>query len=160
MGLLVITLTSCSKDDDGGSNGLEGVPSGEIVEVGLRQETLTGFNEEGSGTQKWWTHVISSADYSSADCGDDEVIEDGGYYAWYPDGSYYYKAIISDTPSLVGSWEWTNSSKTKVYIHNYTTSAEGEMTVTYLNESNIVYGTNQSAGGCSVTTYEQFNNPF
>ncbi|SHI85926.1 hypothetical protein [Flavobacterium haoranii] len=155
----VTLFTSCSSDDDGGS-GLSGVPTGEIVEVSLRQETLTGFDDEGNGSQKWWTHVVSSADFSSDDCGDDQTVEDGGYYAWYPNGNYYYKTSINGSTTLAGSWEWTNSSKTKIYIHNNSTGAEGEMTLTYLNESNIVYGIKQSGGGCSVTTYEQFNNPF
>lgn len=163
--VIIVTLLfgfiSCSKDDDGDSSGkLDGVPSGEIVAVGLRQQTLTGFDEDGNGTQKWWTHVISSITYSSVDCGDDVAYEDTGYYAWYPDGNYYQKSTTDGTPVLVGEWEWTNSTKTKVYIYNSSSGAEGEMTVTYLNDNNIVYGSQQSASGCSATVFEQFNNPF
>ncbi|HLT52768.1 MAG TPA: hypothetical protein VKZ97_02700 [Flavobacteriaceae bacterium] len=158
----LVTLSACSKDDDGdGGSNLDGVPSGEIVSAEFRNVVLTGYTdlESGEGTQRWWTHVISDFNFNSEDCGDDFSYEDTGYYAWYPDGSYYVKTSLNGSPTQVGEWEWANSSKTRIYIYNYSNGSEGEMTVTYLNDNNVVYGSYQSGGGCSLTTYEQFNNP-
>jgi hypothetical protein len=153
-----IMLTACSKDDEG--SGLTGVPTGEIVAIGLRDMTLTGYSDliTQEGSQKWWTHVVSSFDFSSDDCGDDQTIENSGYYAFYPDGGYYFKSSIDSTPFSVGEWGWTDGSKTKIFISN--SIGEGEFTVTYLNEMNIVFGSRQTGPGCSVVTYEQFNDPF
>ncbi|MFC0604828.1 hypothetical protein [Winogradskyella pulchriflava] len=156
-----IVAFSCSSDDgDNDSSSIEGVPSGEIVPTELRNEALTGFFSEtpiDGETQKWWTHIISNFDFSSDECGDDFSIEDQGFIAFYPDGNYYQKFSIGGNPSQLGSWEWSNSSHSRITV--YTQGLEQEFTVTYLNEDNVVYGSVQSASGCSVTTYEQFNNP-
>ncbi len=156
---LTILFLSCSKDDENDTN-LNGVPSGEIVDVEERNETLTGYSDlkDSEESQKWWTHVISSVDYSSDECGTDVEYEDLGYYAFYPDGSYYYKSSVNGTAYEVGSWEWSDSSKEEIYVSN--TTGSGNFTITYLNEDNVVYGSYQSASSCSATTYEQFNDPF
>jgi hypothetical protein len=156
--LLFVTLafTACSSDD-GGESTLSGVPSGEIVAVAERDQALTGASE-GQGTQKWWTHVVSAFMFSSEDCGEDFEYENQGYYAFYPNGNYYTKSSLNGTPTLVGSWEWYNSSKSKIIISN--DLGEAVNTLTYLNADNVVFGTKQNAEGCKVTTYEQFNNPF
>ncbi len=156
---LVILFSSCSKDDDNGSS-LNGVPSGEIVAVEERDEALTGYSDlkDSQETQKWWTHVTTVVDYSSDDCGSDVEYEEMGYFAFYPDGSYYYKSSVSGYAYAVGSWEWTDSSKEEIYVSN--SSGSGDFTITYLNDENVVYGSYQSASGCSATTYEQFNSPF
>ena len=157
---LAIITFSCSSDDGGDSNSIDGVPSGEIVPSEQRNEALTGFYsdtpDEGE-TQKWWTHVISDFDFSSADCGEDFSLEDQGYIAFYPDGDYYQKWSIDGSASQLGSWEWANSSHSKITV--FIDGLEQDFTVTYLNEDNVVYGSVQSGSGCSVTTYEQFNNP-
>lgn len=154
--LAAATLFLGCSSDDGGSSKLSGVPTGEIVAVELRDESLTGFSD-GEGAQKWWRHVISSIEYNSEDCGDSQEIENVGYFAFYPNGNYYQKSSIESTQQLVGSWEWKNDAKKQMYFSNQT--GEGEVTLTYLNEINIVFGSSMSAEGCSVTSYEQFNNP-
>ncbi|WP_432670981.1 hypothetical protein [Flavobacterium sp. SM2513] len=147
---------ACSSDD-GGDSTLSGVPSGEIVSVELRNETLTGFSDD-EGSQKWWTHVVSSIFSSNEEeCGWDTEYENQGYFAFFPDGNYYQRTSFSGSQTLVGSWEWANSSKTKISISNQT--GEGVMTVTYLNDENIVFGNKQNIEGCSITSYEQFNDP-
>ena len=147
---------ACSGDDDSTLE-LIGVPTGEIVAVELRQEVLTGFSN-GAGSQKWWTHVTSSVDFSSTECGDDQEYNNQGYYAFYASGEYYYKTSTNGSETLVGTWAWEDSSKSKMIISNQSGSAVN--TVTYLNADNVVFGSNQSSGGCSAITFEQFNNPF
>tara|TARA_B100000767_G_C19731721_1_gene522023 strand:+ start:762 stop:1262 length:501 start_codon:yes stop_codon:yes gene_type:complete len=148
-------ISSCSSEDS--SNGLDDVPSGEIVSVEKRQFTLTGFSDspQNSETQKWWTHVISKASVNGPEeCGEDETQNDLGYIAFYEDGGIYYKTSISGSAQRGGSWEWTNSDKNSIITQNI------EFTVTYLNDTNVVYGSFQTSGPCSATTYEKFNNPF
>lgn len=160
---LTASLGSCSKDsnDDDGGNNLDNVPSGELVAVELRNETLTGFPEGGnqSGTQKWWTHVITSVKYSNSQCGEDLTYTDLGYMAFYPSGEYYLKTSLGEQPEVIGSWEWANSTKSAILVTN-SLGQQAEFSVTWLNDNNVVYGSNQGGTSCSVTTYEQFNDPF
>ena len=160
--LFIVTtiFSSCSKDDNQEpDNGLDGIPSGEIVARNLRNVTLTGFNElsRNEGSQKWWRHIISDFDYSG--CGaeeDDYSFTDFGYYAFYPDGTMYSKQSIDGTPVYLQEWEWTSPNKTAVYVRGDTSIA---FTVTYLNDDNVVYGSSQSIGGCTLVSYEQLGDP-
>jgi len=151
---------SCSSDDSGDSGNLDGVPSGEIVALELRNETLTGFSglSRNEGSQKWWSHTTS--DFNFSGCGEEgeDYSYDGlGYYAFYPDGSMYSKSGINGTPTYLQEWEWTDSSLSAIYVRGETSVP---FTVTYLNEDNVVYGSNQSVGGgCSLTSYEQLGDP-
>lgn len=156
---LTVSLVSCSKDDDGG-NELADIPSGELVAVELRNETLTGFPDDGRqpGVQKWWTHVITSIEFSSTECGDDITETAIGYLAFYPTGGIFLKNSPGEEPFNIGSWEWANSNRSAIFVSN--SAGQGEFTVTWLNENNVVYGSVQSSGGCSATTYEQFDNPY
>ncbi len=104
--------------------------------------------------------LISEFNFSSEACGDDLSYTEMGYYAFYPDGDLYVKTSINGTPSLGGTWNWTDeSAKDEIYIYFPSLGQGQNFTITYLNEDNVVYGSIQSANGCSVTTYEQFNNP-
>jgi hypothetical protein len=151
----VSVISSCSSEDS--SNGLDGVPSGEIVSVEKRQLTLTGFSDspQNSETQKWWTHVISKVNINGPEeCGEDVTQNELGYVAFYDDGGIYIKSSRSGSASRSGSWEWTNSDKNSITTQNV------DFTVTYLNDTNVVYASVQSSGPCSATTYEKFNDPF
>jgi len=155
-------LSSCSSDDssdDGGGNNLDGVPTGEIVALNLRNAALTGFSQldRNEGTQKWWTHIISDFNYSG--CGDEEGFsqEGNGYYAFYPDGTMFEKSGIDGIPSYLQEWQWTDASLSAVYVRGDTSVP---FTVTYLNDDNVVYGSNQNiSGSCSIISYEQLGNP-
>ncbi|WCO03028.1 hypothetical protein [Psychroserpens ponticola] len=159
--IAVTAFSSCSKDDDGGGdNGLDGIPSGEIVAKNLRNETLTGFSTLGrnEGSQKWWSHAVS--DFNFSGCGQDSEdysVTDLGYYAFYPDGTMHQKNSIDGEPFYLQEWEWTNPNKTAVYVRGDTSVG---FTVTYLNDNNVVYGASQSiGGGCTIVSYEQLGNP-
>ena len=156
--LVLCAFTSCSKDDDGGGSNLDGVPTGEIVAKELRNETLTGFSElSRDGSQKWWKHTTS--DFNFSGCGEDseDFSEDNlGFYAFYPDGTMYTKSSIDGTPSYLQEWEWTNSNQTAIYVRGETSIP---FTVTYLNEDNVVYGSNQNLGNCNIISYEQLGDP-
>ncbi len=155
----MVLFASCSKDGDNGPN-LDGVPSGEIVAIEERDEALTGYSELKSTeeSQKWWTHVISKFMFSSEECGDDVSYEEMGYYAFYPNGDLYVKTSLSGSATLGGTWNWTDeSTKNEIYVYFPSLGQGQNFTITYLNESNVVYGSVQSASGCSVTTYEQFS---
>lgn len=163
--LLVVSffVVSCSSDDDIAGD-LAGVPKGEIVELALRNITLTGSDDlnvprnTDTSSQKWWTHVISSATINREECGDDTEIKNSGYFAFYPNGDYYAKTSKDGTAIRQGSWSWTSSSKDKITVS--TQLGTVNFSVTYLNDNNVVYASVQSEGGCSATTYEQFNDPF
>ena len=153
------TFSFCSSSDD--SESLDNVPNGEIVPIEQREITLTGFseNQQSGESQKWWTHVVTKVVLSGPDeCGENQTINNQGYFAFYTNGGLYYKSSSSSSPISAGSWEWANSNKTSILVSNQ--SGEQDFSVTYLNDSNVVYGSVQSQGPCSATTYEQFNNPF
>ena len=158
--LIVVTIfSSCSKDDDGdeSSNGLDGVPSGEIVAKNLRNITLTGFNElsRNEGSQKWWRFNVVSEMWNG-NCDEDDYIGEGfGYLALYPNGESWQKNSIGGEPYFAQNWQWSNGNKTALYLNGETDIA---FTITYLNDDNVVYGYNISAGGCSLTYYEQYGN--
>jgi len=155
-------FSSCSSDDDGGDGddiNLDGVPTGEIVARDLRNEALTGFSSltRNEGSQKWWTHITS--DFNYVDCGEDQdfSVDGQGYYAFYPDGTMHAKDGIDDTPYYLQEWEWTNNDLNAIYVRGDTSVA---FTVTYLNEDNVVYGSNQNVSGpCSIISYEQLSDP-
>lgn len=150
-------MVSCGGSDDV-SSGLPGVPTGEIVSVELRQQTLTGFSSRGATNQKWWTHEVSNFDFNNVDCGDDDTLNNQGYIAFYPDGSLYQRYSTAGTAFKTGDWAWTDSGKSAIRLTRQGESAV--FTVTWLNDDNVVYGSNQSAGSCSVITYEKFGNPY
>lgn len=170
MGVAVAILSmGCSKDDDGSKGGKtdfsSNVPSGEIVPVELRNETLTGYSELNApskgvmpeGIQKWWEY--KHGEISSVDCPEFNQPLDVGtdyYFGLYPDGSAYSKYGVDGTPTYIGDWNWTSSAKEALVI----SWAEGAVFyLTYLNETNLVYASKQSVQGCSVETYEQMHNP-
>ncbi|WP_298555482.1 hypothetical protein [uncultured Algibacter sp.] len=158
--------SSSSGDDDESGSGLERIPSGEIVAKELRNETLTGFSSlsgksssKMGDTQKWWTHVTSDFSFNDNDvCDeDDESYNSQGYAALYPNGKRYQKTSKDGSPFEVGTWQWTDSNKTALHIDNETDIV---FKITYLNNGNLVFGYTASQGGCTLTTYEEFNAPF
>lgn len=167
LGLMVI---SCSSDDNGGNKDyLNGVPKGEIVPVGERFVTLTGYNEGSASSssmatsqtnsQKWWKYIYGEIEYNCEGENDvEEIDEDGYYYAFFPNGKMYYKDGINGTPFAYNDWEWADSSKSKVRIsNNYGESLVFEFTE--LNADAVVYASYQSQQGCSLLTWEQLGSP-
>ncbi|OSY88994.1 hypothetical protein WH52_04860 [Tenacibaculum holothuriorum] len=158
--LLMLTglIFSCSSDDDIASNGLEGVPKGEIVPVGERNEALTGFSGKSiNGSQKWWSHAITKVTVTGG-CDGDVEVKETGFFAFYKDGGLYVRTTKDGTPVKGGEWKWEDDNKDAVIV-----TANGntqKFTVTYLNSSNVVYASVQTQGPCTATTYEQFNNPY
>lgn len=158
---IAAAFSSCSSDDSSSDDGnnLEGVPTGEIVALSLRNATLTGFSQlsRNEGTQKWWTHIISDFNYSG--CGEEDGFsqEGNGYYAFYPDGTMHEKSGIDGNPTFLQIWQWTDASQSAIYVRGDTNVP---FTVTYLNDDNVVYGSNQSiSGSCSIISYEQLGDP-
>lgn len=167
---LGLVAVSCSSDDNGGNKDyLKGVPKGEIVPVGERFVTLTGFEEGEAGvssreasqanSQKWWKYIYGEIEYNCEGENDVEEIEEVGYYyAFFPNGKMYYKDGISGTPYAYNDWEWADSSKSKIRIsNNYGESQVFEFTE--LNANAVVYASYQSYQGCSLLTWEQMGNP-
>lgn len=163
---LSAVIYSCGDDDD--SDPFDGVPSGEIVDVDEREETLTGSTGSSSsrelavGDQKWWKHVKTKMQLSG-ECGDNEELEDtqSNYYGFYPGGEYYYKTGKDGNPVRVGSWEWVDTeTKDVMYISNYTTETSGEFTLRSLNENEVVYANEQVVATCTAISWSQFNQPY
>lgn len=150
--------TSCSKDDGGGDK-FAGVPKGEIVPVGERHETLTGFPEaEGRGgleesSQVWWKAEKSIVDYHCG--GESEEIDNSQenvYYAFKNDGMIYYKIGMSGDENSHYSWEWKDNNKNAIIVHGV------EFELRELNANNVVYASYQEEEGCYAITWEQFSN--
>lgn len=167
LGLMVI---SCSSDDNGGNKDyLNGVPKGEVVPIGERFVTLTGYDEGSTSSslmatsqtnsQKWWKYIYGEIEYNCEGENDVEEIEEAGYYyAFFPNGKMYYKDGINGTPFAHNDWEWADSSKSKVRI----TDEWGDSQVfefTELNANAVVYASYQSQQGCSLLSWEQLGNP-
>ncbi len=137
----------------------------EIVSVGERFSTLTGFDEdagkglETSTSQKWWKYIYGEMEYKCDGEDETEAVESAAaYFAFSPDGTIYYKFDLDGTAFAHHQWEWVDSSKTKVYI----TNEYGQTLVfefTELNPDAVVYASYQSEEGCSLLTWEQFGNP-
>ncbi|MFY9244016.1 MAG: hypothetical protein WAO74_13430 [Polaribacter sp.] len=154
---LAFTFSFCSGDDSD-SGQFPGVPSGEIVALELRQETLTGYSAKGVDAQKWWTHVVSNIDISGPeDCGEGQSIRNVGYFAFSPNGDLIFRTSKNGSTTTRGTWRWGNDNKNTVYASDI---GNVEFTLTYLNANNLVIASQQAAGPCSATTYEQFNDPF
>ncbi len=160
--LFISLIFSCSSDEDTG--GLEGVPSGEIVSVELRNVTLTGFNElsgksnNKGNSQVWWSNATSDFKFTGS-CPEDGDYEDEnfntpGFFAFYPNGKMYYKSSVGGDPTFFQNWRWTDSNKTHVYVRDETDVA---YEITYLNSKNVVYGSKRSEGGCTLVSYEQMS---
>ena len=159
--ITLVTISSCSKDDDSTSGSFGDAPSGEIVPVEERAFVLTGFDETSSKSlnksdesQKWWLHLESVVSFSG-DCGGEEDIsieEQDAYVAFYPDGSIYAKAGEDGSPiNSYESWSWVDSStKDKIIFQGI------EFTFTELWEERLVIASKQSQGSCSAVTYEEF----
>lgn len=161
-----IITASCSSDDGGSnSNYLKNVPKGEIVSVGERFFTLTGFEEyagkglETSNSQKWWKYIYGEMEYKCD--GENEtgaVDSEATYFAFSPDGIIYYKFELDGMAYPHHQWEWADSSKSKVRITNeYNQTLVFEFTE--LNPTSVIYASYQSEEGCSLLTWEQFGNP-
>ncbi|AXG73787.1 hypothetical protein DVK85_05870 [Flavobacterium arcticum] len=151
-------VTSCSKDDDGGDR-FAGVPKGEIVPVGERYETLTGFPEgEGRGSleessQVWWKQVQSKIDYHCGGYEDEDLYEEDFYIAFKPDGLLYAKYGSNGQEFSYYSWEWKDDNKEAILM-------EGEtFEIRELNDGGIVYASRQEqSSDCYAITWEQFSN--
>ena len=156
---LSILIYSCGGDDDS-SDPFDSVPSGEIVDIELRDATLSGTvssaGRQAAIGQKWWTQVVSKVDFSGQ-CGDneDQEVTDGNYYAFYPDGDYYAKTSKEGSTSYVGSWEWEDEdTKDAIIIQGIEFSLRG------LNSDELIIASDQSQASCTVITWEQFDKPY
>lgn len=150
-------LTACSKDDGDGGDKFAGVPSGEIVPVAQRHETLTGYAEnagrgvENTGTQKWWESVNSFVEYHCQ--GESDEIDNtqaGVYYAFKNDGKIYYKVGMEGTEYPHHSWEWKDSNKNAIVIQGV------DFELRELNDGGVVYASYQEEQGCYAITWDQF----
>lgn len=159
--ILTISLFvfSCGGDDDN-DDPFAGVPSSEIVDIDLRDATLSGSaSSSGRGAavgQKWWTQKVSKIDLSG-ECGDNksQEITDGYYYGFYPSGEYYAKTSQDATPIRAGSWQWEDDdTKDAIIISSVVFTLRG------LNSDELIIASDQSQASCTVITWEQFNNPY
>lgn len=160
--ILSILIVSCGDDDDS-NDPFAGVPKSEIVDIELRDVTLSGTASSNGRTlavgQKWWKQKVSKVDFSG-ECGENEDIEvtDGYYYGFYSSGSYYAKVGEDGTPFSVGSWQWVDSdSKDAMFINTQEGSAE--FTLRGLNDDELIIASDQSQASCKIITWEQFNEP-
>lgn len=156
---LSLFVFSCGGDDDN-DDPYAGVPSSEIVDIDLRDATLSGSaSSSGRGAavgQKWWTQKVSKIDLSG-ECGDNESqeITDGYYYGFYPSGEYYAKTSQDATPIRAGSWQWEDDdTKDAIIISSVVFTLRG------LNSDELIIASDQSQASCTVITWEQFNNPY
>ncbi|SMD32030.1 hypothetical protein SAMN04488029_0368 [Reichenbachiella faecimaris] len=157
---LSIFIFGCGDDDDN-DDPFAGVPSSEIVDVDLRDVTLSGTASSSGGRilavgQKWWKQKVSKVDLSG-ECGDneDQEITDGYYYAFYSSGEYYAKIGKEGTATRVGSWQWVDSeTKEAIFIQSV------EFTLRGLNSDELIIASDQSQATCTAITWEQFNQPY
>lgn len=153
-----VFVTSCSKSDGGDAiDKFAGVPSGEIVAVGERNKTLTGFDEvqqkttDGDEEQKWWEQTVAKADYHCHDMEDEDLTQEGIFYAFNPDGYIYYKVGVDGTEVRHQAWEWESDAKDAVIVQGVS------FTIRALNDGSLVYASYQEqSSDCYAVTWEQF----
>ena len=157
--ILSILIVSCGDDDDS-NDPFAGVPKSEIVDIELRDVTLSGTASSNGRTlavgQKWWKQKVSKVDLSG-ECGDneDQEITDGYYYGFYSSGEYYAKSGQDGTPIRVGSWQWVDEdTKDAIFVSSV------EFTLRGLNDEELIIASDQSQASCTVITWEQFNEPY
>ncbi len=155
-----ITLSCSSSDDDSDSIDHPEGFSGELVPVGQRDMALTGYDVASRGITgefKWWNADETAGTFSGG-CPDDEDYEDwfesnlSLEIAFSSDGVIYQR-YSGGNQEAVGDWSWTNSSKNKVNWRNYDDEETFKVSVTYLNENNLVYYLALSNGGCTFREY-------
>ncbi|MEP2023458.1 MAG: hypothetical protein ABJH98_09430 [Reichenbachiella sp.] len=157
---LSFLIFSCGDDDDN-DDPFAGVPSSEIVDVDLRDVTLSGSTSTSGGKtlgvgQKWWKQKVSKIELSG-ECGDneDQEITDGYYYGFYSSGEYYAKSGQDGTATRVGSWQWVDSdTKDAIFIQSV------EFTLRGLNSDELIIASDQSQASCTAITWEQFDQPY
>lgn len=165
---LLITLflvISCSESDDNLEK-LSDAPTGEIINITLRDFILTGNNataskqSESTISQKWWNHKVSSFNYSNSKCGQNYKVNNTGHFAFTHNGEILVKLYKNSESKIGGYWKWTSNNKEAISI-THLGREEKVFTITYLNDNNIVYSSsNQEEEDCYVSIYEQFNNPY
>lgn len=154
---LSILIVSCGGDDD--DDPYSGVPSSEIVDLELRDATLSGSVSSSSRVlavgQKWWKQKISKVEGSGLCEDESEDVTQGYYYGFYPSGEYYAKTSKEATPIRAGSWQWDDSdTKEAIIISSVTFTLRG------LNAEELIIASDQSQGDCGVITWEQFVEPY
>ncbi len=177
---LSFIVASCSSDNGGGNDSkyFENVPKGEIVPVGERFVTLTGYeeganlssNEEtiavtfDSNSQKWWEFIYGEyKEWCDGEYDSEQLEETGYYYAFFPNGKLYMKYGTTGAPQYKADWQWANSSKSKVKI-TFEEEFDGEKfsldyEFTELNSSAVTYAALISEDGCKFVEWVQFGNP-
>lgn len=156
---LSVLIYSCGGDDDS-DDPFASVPSSEIVDIELRDVTLSG-SASSSGRvaavgQKWWKQKVSKVQYSDlcSDEEDEDYSQDNYYYAFYSSGQYYVKIGEDGTPQSAGNWQWVDSeSKDAIFVSSV------EFTLRGLNDDELIIASDQSQEGCGIVTWEQFNEP-
>ncbi|MEX0722044.1 MAG: hypothetical protein WD059_15310 [Balneolaceae bacterium] len=164
--VLSIVIFSCGSPTGSSYDVFEGVPTGEIVPVEERDETLTGIESASANkqmstsanAQKWWLQKISKIEYSGClDAEDEDITLDNTYFAFKPDGDMYIKVGEDGTEQNATSWEWTDESKSAIELELY---PDVEFELTSLNDDELVYASLQEGEqGCKAVTWEQFGDP-
>lgn len=153
--LLSLLIAACGGSDDPGDP-FGDVPSSEIVAVEQRDAVLSGVAESGRSEQnyKWWQQDVSRITYSAACEEEDEDITVGGYLAFVSGGDLRSSTSGSDEGSSVGTWRWASDAKDAIVIPSL--SEDVQFVIRGLNESQVIYASNQSFGPCSVISWERF----
>lgn len=154
-------FTSCSKDVDVSPISL--IPNGEIVSFEKRDQALTGEGFDNSGAliteEKWWQGLENVNIITGCGDQDDEISTDltTYYVSFRSNGTIYQKTGRSGTPFHSQNWNWSDDTKTAMYLSQLGYTFE----VNFLNDDNIVYSLDQTvAGTCRQIVYEQYNNPY
>lgn len=151
---LVAFLASCGGDDGPSADPFAGIPSGEIVAVEQRDAVLTGTDSNGRQSYRWWAQNVSRLDFNTEECGDDEDLSQNNvYYAFTSDGSIRVRIGTEGDGSVARSWAWSSSSKDAINVDGETSV---DFVIRSLNDSEVIYASVQSAGGCQLVTWERF----
>lgn len=158
--LSIFVLIGCGDDDN---DPYSGIPSGEIVDVELREAALIGSGSSSGRLlaigQKWWKLQDGEIRYNgSCDDETEDISPEDTYYGFYSSSQLYTKSGIDGTPAFVGSWQWVNSNKDALFI-NFDMLRGKELELRALNEDELTYLQEDADGDCQILTWQGFGDP-
>lgn len=164
LALIIIStlfLAGCGSDDD--DDPYAGIPTGDIVDLELRDAALIGSTSSGGRFavgQKWWKVLNGEIRYNGT-CDDEteDITPTNTYYGFYSSNLFYIKEGVNGDPQMVGSWQWVNTNTKEALFINKTTLQGLTLTLRALNENQLVYLSEVEDGECNTLTWEELGEP-
>ncbi|MEO9803103.1 MAG: hypothetical protein ABJF04_07645 [Reichenbachiella sp.] len=151
----------CGSDDN--NDPYEGIPTGEIVELDLRDAALSGSGSSGGRFavgQKWWKHQNGQFRYNGT-CSEEtkDISLSDIYYGFYSSNQFFIKEGLNGDPELGGSWQWEDTNTKEALLINYSDLRGLELKLRALNNDKLVYLSEVAVGECTTLIWEELGEP-